>query len=219
MARARGRVLRVLRPFRLTDCLTGAHPVLLLDREVDVGVRVRLPTLALEYPAGLSTAAGVAAAWDRIAKRPIWILRVFFQVAHAIQALLVAQLDAAQVQHRILHRHGHLLTLAGLLTGDQCGQQADGQMHAGIAVAECRCADRGRTVPKAGCRCGSASALRDVFIDLEVLVRRAFAKAFNRAEDEPRVELLNVLPSESHPVHRARPEVLDEDIGPADQLL
>src|SRR6266478_915224 len=219
LAGAGSGVYRIFRPFRLPDRLAGLRPVLFLDREIDVGVRVGVPALALEYPARLPAAAGVAAAGDRIAKLPIWILRVFLEVANMLQAFLVPQLDAAQIQHRILHRHRHFLASAGLPTADQCGQDADREMHAGVAVAERRSADRWRTVPKAGRRGGAARALRHVFIHLEVRIGRAVAEALDRPEDDPRVEFLNVLPGEPHPVQRARREVLDQYVGLADQLL
>src|SRR5437899_5241879 len=180
LARASGGVCRILRPFRLTDRLAGLHPVLLLDREIDVDVRVALPALALEYPARLAATAGIAAAGNRIAELSVGILRVFFEVADMLEAFLVPQLHAAQIQHRILHRHGHFLAFAGLRTADQRGQDADREMHAGIAVAERRSADCRRTIPEAGRRRGAARALRHVFIDLEVLVRRAFAEALDR---------------------------------------
>src|SRR5438093_3405397 len=92
-------------------------------------------------------------------------------------------------------------------------------MHAGIAVAERRAADRRRTIPKAGCGRGAARALRHVVIDTDVLIRGAFAEALDRSEDDPRVELLNVLPAKPHPVHRAWPEILDQHVGLADKLL
>src|SRR5467141_2287193 len=82
-------VLRVLRPFRMPYSLGGSHPVRTLDREVDVGVGVGLPAFALEYPAWLATAAGVAAARDGVAECsilavfPYWILWVLLQVADA----------------------------------------------------------------------------------------------------------------------------------------
>ena len=92
-------------------------------------------------------------------------------------------------------------------------------MHAGIAVAKRRSADRRRAVPESGRRSGAAGALRHVVINLEVRVRRAFAEALDRTENEPRVEFLNMLPGEAHPVHRTGREILDQDVGLADQLL
>src|SRR5205085_7363890 len=115
--------------------------------------------------------------------------------------------------------HRHSLAFAGLLTSDQCGQDADQEMHAGVAVAERRSADRGRTIPKAGRRGSATRALRHVVIDTDVLVRGAFTEALDRSENNPRVELLNMLPAEPHPVHCAWAEVLDQHVGLADQLL
>ena len=117
--------------------------------------------------------------------------------------------------------HGHLdsLAFAGLLTADERGQDTDQEMHAGVAVTERRSADRRRTIPKAGRRGAAARALRHVVIDTDVLIRGAFAEALDRPENDTRVELLNVLPAKPHPVHRAGPEVLDQHVGLADQLL
>src|SRR5207245_5052062 len=92
-------------------------------------------------------------------------------------------------------------------------------MHAGVAVTEGRSADRRRTIPKAGRRGAAAGALRHVVINTDVLIRRAWAEALDRSEDDPRIELLNVLPAKPHPVHRAWPEVLDQHVGLADKLL
>src|SRR2546427_5857457 len=89
LARAGGGVCGILRPFRLTDRLAGALPVLLLDREIDVSVRVGFPALALEYPARLPATAGIAAARNGVAKLSIGILRIFFEVADMLEAFLV----------------------------------------------------------------------------------------------------------------------------------
>jgi crotonobetainyl-CoA:carnitine CoA-transferase CaiB-like acyl-CoA transferase len=56
----RRRVGRIVGPFRFAQCLASWPPVLLLDGEIDVGVRVRFPALALEYPAGLAAPACIA---------------------------------------------------------------------------------------------------------------------------------------------------------------
>ncbi len=136
-----------------------------------------------------------------------------------IEPLLIAQLDAAQIQHRILHRHRHFLAFAGLRAADQRGQQADRQVHSGIAVTQRRPADCRRAIPESCGRGGAAGALRDVVINLEVRVGRTLAEALDRAENEPRVEFLNMLPGEAHPVHRTGREILDQHVGLADQLL
>ena len=102
-----------------------------LHREVDVGVRIGLPSLALEHPARLAATAGVAAAND-VRERAVRVLRVLFEVAETVETLLVAQLDAAQVEHAVLHRHRHLLALAGGVAVTQGGKNADRQMHAAL---------------------------------------------------------------------------------------
>jgi len=114
---------------------------------------------------------------------------------------------------------GDSLAFAGLLTADERGQDTDQEMHAGVAVAERRAADRRRTVPKTRRRGGASRALRHVVINTDVLIRRAFAETLDRPEDDPRIELLNVIPAKPHPVHGAWPEVLDQHVGLADQFL
>src|SRR5437773_817990 len=74
LARADSGVGRIFHPFRLTDRLAGLRPVLFLDREIDVSVRVGFPALTLEYPARLPATAGVSAAGDRISELPVRIL-------------------------------------------------------------------------------------------------------------------------------------------------
>src|SRR6185436_6076092 len=116
----------------------------------------------LEHPARLATATGIAAARDGVAEFsilavfPNWILRVLGQVADALEPLLVAELDAGEIQHRFLHGHEHPLALAGLLTLQEGGEDADQKVVAGVAVAERRAADRRRAVPEARCRGAAA---------------------------------------------------------------
>lgn len=153
-----GGVSGVVFPFGLADGLAGGAPVLWLDGEVDVGVGVVLPALALQDPARVAAAAGVAAAGHGVGEGAVGVLRVLLQVAQALQAQLVAQLNPAQVQHRILHRDRDLLAAAGLLPAEQRGQDADRQVYAGVAVAHGGTADGGRPVPEAGRRAGAAWA-------------------------------------------------------------
>src|SRR6185437_12800336 len=72
-------VARVLCPLRAADGLRCALPVLLLQGEVDVGVGVGLPALALHHPARLAAAAGVAAARHRLAELAVRPLRVLLK--------------------------------------------------------------------------------------------------------------------------------------------
>src|SRR6202022_1402634 len=152
------------------DRAANRRPGVTLDREVDVGVRIRFPALAFQHPAWLAAAAGLAPARNEIAEFAVRVLRVFLEETEPVQALLIAQLHAAQVEHAVLHRYRDLLPLARLVTADQRRQDADGQVHAGIAVTERRCADGRRAVPEPRGRRRAARALRDVFVDLQVIV-------------------------------------------------
>jgi len=218
-------VVRIGRPFRMPNGLGGSLPVRTLDREVDVGVGVGLPAFALEHPARLATAAGVAAARDGVAECsilavfPYWILWVLRQVADALEPLLVAELDAAEIQHRFLHGHEHPLALTCLLTLHEGGEDADQEVHAGVAVAERGAGDRRRAVPETRRRGVAAGALRHVFVRLDVGEGRAIGEAFDDAEDQARVELMDMFPGEALAVERARRHVFDHHIGAADQLL
>src|SRR6266478_3547777 len=172
LACARRGVGRIVLPFRVADGLAAGPPILLLDREVNIRVRVGLPALALQDPARLAAAAGIAAARHRVAELAVRVLRIFFEIADVFEPLLVAQLDAAKIEHGVLHRDGHLLALAGLRTVDQRSQDADREMHAGVAVAERRGADRWWAIPKSRRGCGAAGALRDVLVDLQIRIGR-----------------------------------------------
>src|SRR5881409_3666825 len=96
------------------------------------------------------------------AERAVGVLRVLLQVADALEPLLVAELHAAEIQHRFLHGHEHPLALAGLLTLHEGGEDADQEVHAGVAVAERGAADRRRAVPEARRRGVAAGALGHV---------------------------------------------------------
>jgi hypothetical protein len=150
------------------------------------------------------------------------VLGILFQVAQTLQTLLVTHLHAAQVEHGVLHGHGDLLALAGLLAADDGRQDTDGQVHAGVAVTQGGSGDGGLRVlalPPAGGRGGAAGALGHVFVDLQVFVVVAVAEALDRSQDHAGVELLDVLPGETHAVQGAGAEVLDHDVGLLDQLL
>ena len=92
-------------------------------------------------------------------------------------------------------------------------------MHAGVGVAEGGGADRGRAIPESGGRRCAARTLRDVFVDLQVVVMMAIAEALDGSDDQLRIEFLDALPGKAHPIECARAEVLDQHIGPLDQLF
>ncbi len=91
-------------PVRLADQVADLLPHRRLGDEVDVGVGIGLPALALQDDAGLAAAGVVAGARRGLAERDALAeLGVFLERA-VREALLVAQLDAAEVQHAVLHR-------------------------------------------------------------------------------------------------------------------
>ena len=91
-------------------------------------------------------------------------------------------------------------------------------MQAGAAIADLRAGDERRAFAEAGGRGRAARALRDVLVDLAVLVR-AGAEALHRGDDHARVELVDVLPGEPHAVERAGREVLHQHVALLDQAV
>ena len=91
-------------------------------------------------------------------------------------------------------------------------------MQAGAAVADLRAGDQRRTFAETRGRSRAAGALRDVLIDLAVFVGTG-AEALHRRDDHARVELVDVLPGQTHAVERARREILDQHVALLDQLI
>ena len=101
----------------------------------------------------------------------------------------------------------------------QCGEDADGQMHAGVGISE-RCgADRRRAIPESGGGGGTARALGDVLVDLQVLVVMPLAKTLHGGDDHAGIELVDAPPREAHAVERAGTEILHQNVRFLDQLL
>ena len=91
-------------------------------------------------------------------------------------------------------------------------------MQAGAAIADLRAGHQRRALAEAGGRGGAAGALRDVLIDLAVLVGTR-AKTLHRRDDHARVGLVDVLPGQAHAVERAGREILDQHVAMLDQAL
>ena len=166
----------------------------------------------------LAAARGVAGARHRAAELAVRILGIFLHHAGARQALLVAQLDAAQVEHAVLHGGEHLLPAPRALALIERRHDAERQVQSGTAVADLRAGHERRPVVESRGRGGSARALRHVLVYLAIFVR-AGAKAFDRRDDHARIQFLDSLPREAHAVERARGEVLHQHIAVLDQLL
>src|SRR5947207_4182371 len=82
-------------------------------------------------------------------------------------------------------------------------------MQSGAAVADLRAGDERRAVVEAGGRSRAAGALRDVLIDLAVLVR-ARTETLYACDEHARGQLRDPLPGEPHTIERARSEVLPQ---------
>ena len=89
-------------------------------------------------------------------------------------------------------------------------------MQPRAAIADLRAGDERRAVAKAGGGGGTAGALRDVLVDLAILVRPR-AEALDRGDDHARIGLVDVLPGQAHAVERAGCEILHQHVAALDQ--
>src|SRR5205085_6134917 len=101
--------------------------------------------------------------------------------------------------HPVLHRGEHLLSASRAHARIQGGHDAQGEMQSGAAVADLRAGDERRAVVEAGGRSRAAGALRDVLVDLAVLVR-ARTETLDGCDNHARIQLLDPLPGEPHTI-------------------
>ena len=102
-SRRRRGVVGVGLPFRLADQIADRPPDRRLGDEIDVSVRIALPALAFEDPAGLAAAGIVAGARHRFAERDAFGVLAVLGQRPVREALLIAQLNAGEVEHAVLH--------------------------------------------------------------------------------------------------------------------
>src|SRR5262249_56586068 len=121
-------------PFGLADEVTDRAPSRRLGDEIDVGVGIALPALAFEDPAGLAAAGIVAGTRHRLAERNAFAVLAVFGERSVGETLLVAQLDAGEVEHAVLHRAQHLLAAAGADALVERADATEGKMQAGAGV-------------------------------------------------------------------------------------
>src|SRR5580692_13177889 len=157
-------------PAGLADDVADLLPYRRLGDEIDVSVGIGLPALALQDAAGLPAAGIIAGARHRVAERNAFAELAVFLERTLGEALLIAQFDAREIQDAVLHRRGNLLALAGYRALVKCRDDAERQMQAGAAVADLRAGDERQPVAKPRGRCSTTGALRDVLIDLAVLI-------------------------------------------------
>ncbi len=128
------------------------------------------------------------------------------------EPLLVAQLDAAQIQHAVLHRHIDLLAAPGGVALEQRGDNTQRQMQAGAEVTDLRPGHQRRAVVETGGGRRAARALRDIFVNLAVRVGPR-PKTFDRGQDHPWVEFLDSRPGKSHAVECAGGEIFHHHVA------
>src|ERR671937_2954105 len=184
-ARRRGGIVGIALPLRLADDIADCAPHRRLGDEIDVGVGIALPALAFEDPAGLAAAGIVAGARYRGAERNAFAVLAVLGERAVRQALLIAQFDAREVEHAVLHGAEHALAASGADALVERGDDAECEMHAGAAIADLCAGDerRARAEPSGGG--GAACALRDVLIDLAIFGGTG-AVAIDRGNDHAR---------------------------------
>src|SRR5688572_21034163 len=91
-------------------------------------------------------------------------------------------------------------------------------MKTRAGIANLRAGDERRPFTEPGGRRRAAGALRDVLVDLALFVRPR-AEALDRRHDHARVQLVDALPREPHPIERAGREVLHQHVAGLDQPL
>ena len=217
-ARLGGRVLWIGFPVGFADGVADRGPYGRLRDEVDVGVGVGLPTLALQDAAGLTAARVIARARHRITEGDALAVLAVFGEGTVGEPLLVAQLDARQIEDAILHGAGDLLADAGGLALVECSDDAEREMQARPRVADLRARHERRAIPESGGGRRAAGALRDVLVDLAILVGSR-AEALYGSDDHLGVQRVNALPREAHAIEHAGAEILHEHVARRDETL
>src|SRR3984893_5158907 len=205
-------------PLGLAGQVADRPPSRGLGDEVGVGVRIGLPALALENPPRLPAARVVTGARHRLAKRNALAVLAVFGERTVGKALLVAQLDAGEVEHAILHGAQHALAAAGAHALIERRDDTESEVEPGAGIANLGAGDQRRPFAEAGSGRGAAGALRNVLVDLAILVR-AGAEALHRRYDHLRIGLVDVVPGEPHAVEGAGGEILHQHVAMLDQPL
>src|SRR5439155_12535250 len=151
---------------------------------------------------GLAAAGVVAGARHRRPERDALAVLAVLGERTVRQALLIAQLDAREVEHAVLHGAEHALSASGADALVERADNAEREVQSGAAVTDLRAGDERRAVAEAGGGGSAAGALRDVLVDLAVFVG-ARAEALDRRHDHARVGLVDVFPGQPHAVERA----------------
>src|SRR3984885_5307052 len=203
-------------PAGLADHIADLLPDRGLGDEIDVGIGISPPALAFQDAAGLAAPRYIAGARPRVAERNAFAELAVFPERAVGEALLIAHLDAGEVEHAVLHRGGDLLSLAGDGALIERGDDAERQMQPGAAVADLRPGDQRQAVAETGGRCRPAGALRDVLIDLAIL-KGTGTETLDRGHDQFRIDVLDLLPAEPHAIEHAGAEIFHQHVAAPDQ--
>src|ERR1700730_13479317 len=208
---------RVFQPFRMADNLGQRRKSLCLSYHIFIGVRIGFPTLASDDPTRMTSSGSIARPRNGRAELAVRILRIFLEHAGTGEPLLVSKLHATEVQHGILHRDAHALSLAALFAMKQGGKDSRYEMNAGAGIADLGARNHRETVDLTGSRGRSAGTLSDILIDLAIL-KRTRPESLDRGIDHPRIDLLNLHPGKAHAIDRAGIEVFDHHVAFLDEL-
>src|SRR5262249_35402611 len=157
-------------PLGLADEAADLLPHRRLGDEVHVGIGIGLPAFALHDPPRLATAGIVAGARHRLAERDAFAILAVFLERAVLEALLIAQLHPAQIEHAILHGGEHALAAARAVALIERADNAERQVKPGAGIADLRAGDDRRAVTEAGGGGAAAGALPAVLLDLPVLL-------------------------------------------------
>ncbi len=120
--------------------------------------------------------------------------------------------------HRLEHRDFDHATTAGATAIEQRTEHAVGRIDAGDCIGERR-AEETRTIPVHHHAQESRQCLRHRVVTRTIHIWAIGTETADRAIHELRVQLLQALRAGAEPIRRARPEILDEHIGFADQRV
>src|SRR5262249_33444148 len=145
-----------------------------------------------------------------------------FRERSVLQPLLVAQFHAAEIEHAVLHGAEDALAPARAQALIQCRADTEREGQSGAGIADLRARHQRWAFADARGGRRTAGALRDVLIDLAVLIRTG-TEAFHRGHDHARIELVHMLPGETHAVEGSRREIFHQHVAglhqPLDDLL
>src|SRR5262249_43380151 len=145
-------------PILVTNDLGQCWKCLGLGDDIDVGIRIGLPALASNNPAGMASTRSVAGTRHGRTEFTVGILRIFFQRAMR-ESLLITKFHAAEIQDAVLHRAAYALATAGFFALKQGGEDAGNQMDTRAGIANLSTGHHRKSVDLPSSGSSSAGAL------------------------------------------------------------